>query len=158
MLEIMYALLFFVGAIVPDTYKWIYYTTGLVALALVLENICLADIKHSTALGGNIRPLYRILGPHIFILWILYPIYWGVSEGGNVIPPDSEQVFYGILDILSKPVFGFLLLLGHTQIDITELDLRLYDRMDKEKAFNEKEQIHGGTVASPEPATNSEAA
>jgi bacteriorhodopsin len=35
-------------------------------------------------------------------MWLLYPIAWGVSEGGNVIPPDSEAVFYGVLDIMTK--------------------------------------------------------
>jgi len=159
MLELVYILLLFVGAIVPDTYKWGYYTIAIVALALVLENICWAGIKHSNILGGNIRRLYRILGPYIFVLWMLYPISWGVSEGGNVIPPDSEQIFYGILDVLSKPVFGFFILLGHTQIDITDLDLRLYDRKDKEKIFDEKyksekAEIHGRNSSAPEPATD----
>jgi bacteriorhodopsin len=40
-------------------------------------------------------------------LWLLYPIAWGVSEGGNVISPLKEMIFYGILDILAKPVFCF---------------------------------------------------
>lgn len=50
-------------------------------------------------------------------LWFLYPIAWGICEGGNVIAPDSEAVFYGILDLLAKPVFGALLLWGHRGID-----------------------------------------
>ena len=54
-------------------------------------------------------------------LWFLYPIAWGLSEGGNVIAPDSEAVFYGILDILAKPVFGALLLWGHRNIDPARL-------------------------------------
>ena len=60
-------------------------------------------------------------------LWILYPIAWAVCEGGNIIPPDSEAVFYGILDILAKPVFGALLLWGHRNIDPARLGLKLID-------------------------------
>ena len=50
-------------------------------------------------------------------LWFLYPIAWGLSEGGNVIAPDSEAVFYGVLDLFAKPVFGALLIWGHRGID-----------------------------------------
>jgi hypothetical protein len=60
-------------------------------------------------------------------LWILYPIAWGVSEGGNVIAPDSEAVFYGILDFLAKPVFGALLIWGHKDIDLARLGLNIRD-------------------------------
>lgn len=61
------------------------------------------------------------------VLWILYPIAWGVCEGGNVISPDSEAIFYGILDLLAKPVFGALLLFGHRNIDPARLGLRIRD-------------------------------
>ena len=58
---------------------------------------------------------------------MLYPIAWGVCEGGNVIAPDSEAVFYGILDLLAKPVFGALLIWAHRGIDPATLGLRLAD-------------------------------
>jgi bacteriorhodopsin len=61
------------------------------------------------------------------ILWIVYPVSWGVSEGGNVIAPDSEAIFYGILDLLAKPVFGALLIWGHRDIDPARLGLRIRD-------------------------------
>lgn len=35
-------------------------------------------------------------------------IAWGLCDAGNVIPTDSEFVFYGVLDLLAKPVFLFL--------------------------------------------------
>lgn len=60
-------------------------------------------------------------------LWIIYPVSWGVSEGGNVIAPDSEAIFYGILDLLAKPVFGALLIWGHRGIDPARLGLRIRD-------------------------------
>jgi hypothetical protein len=39
------------------------------------------------------------------VIWLLYPICWGVADGGNVISPLKEMIFYGILDLLAKPVF-----------------------------------------------------
>jgi bacteriorhodopsin len=52
-------------------------------------------------------------------------VFRGVSEGGNIIAPDSEAVFYGILDLLAKPVFGALLLFGHRNIAPARLGLRI---------------------------------
>ena len=77
--------------------------------------------KHAYALGADVGKAYTICGVWTIFLWFLYPIAWGLSEGGNVIAPDSEAVFYGILDILAKPVFGALLLWGHRNIDPARL-------------------------------------
>jgi hypothetical protein len=44
---------------------------------------------------------------YLLFLWFLYPIAWGVADGGNVISPLKEMIFYGILDVLAKPVFCF---------------------------------------------------
>lgn len=168
LLYIVYVILLFVGSLVPTTYKWGYFTLAVVALALVLENIAWAGWRHASAIGGNISRLYLVVGPSLLLLWILYPVAWGVADGGNVIAPDSEQIFYGILDVLTKPVLAFVILIGHRSIDISQLDLRLYDRVPNEAdanrtaAYNEKrEHLAGdaaaeasGSVPAPEPAAN----
>lgn len=77
--------------------------------------------KHALAIGADVHKAYLICGVWTIFLWFLYPIAWGLSEGGNVISPDSEAVFYGILDIMAKPVFGTLLLWGHRNIDPARL-------------------------------------
>merc|ERR1712225_209591 len=63
-------------------------------------------------------------------LWFLYPIAWGLSEGGNVISPDSEAIFYSVLDVLAKPGFGMILLWAHRNIEPTDIGIhiRCYDQ------------------------------
>ena len=87
--------------------------------------------KHALALGTDIGKTYTICGVWTIFLWFLYPIAWGLSEGGNVIAPDSEAIFYGILDVLAKPVFGALLLWGHRNIDPARLGLHVRDYTDE---------------------------
>lgn len=58
---------------------------------------------------------------------MLYPIAWGLCEGGNVISPDSEAIFYGILDFLAKPCFGALLIWGHRNIDPATIGMAIRD-------------------------------
>lgn len=66
--------------------------------------------------------------------------------------PDSEAVFYGILDILAKGGFGSLLLWGHRNIDPALLGLRSrgYDEVSKGNHSTEKSvvghQTNGGGV------------
>ena len=131
-LELVYVVLLYIGALTTSTYSWGYFTLAIFTLGLVLENICWAGLRHARAIGGPVAKLYYVLAPSIFVLWILYPVSWGVSEAGNVIQPDSEQIFYGILDLLSKPILGAVLLAGHSKVDLAQLDLRLYDRAPAE--------------------------
>ena len=44
-----------------------------------------------------------------------------------MIHPDSEAVFYGVLDVLAKPVWGAVLIWGHRNISPVTLGLRIRD-------------------------------
>jgi len=92
--------------------------------------------KHANALGSDVGKSYLYCGALTTVLWILYPIAWGVCEGGNVISPDSEAAFYGTLDFLAKIGFGCLLLWGHRGIDPGRLGLRIRD-------YDEDPAVHG---------------
>lgn len=67
-----------------------------------------------------------------------------MSEGGNVIPSDSEAIFYGILDILAKPVFGALLLWGHRNIDLSRLGLHIHDPTEGRTAATSEKHVTDG--------------
>ncbi|KZO93128.1 hypothetical protein CALVIDRAFT_566839 [Calocera viscosa TUFC12733] len=77
------------------------------------------------------RVWYILLGPArtttllsiLSFLWLLHPIAWGLSDGGNVIHPDSEMVFYSILDILAKPVFIFIHIASLRGVDMSRFGL-----------------------------------
>ncbi|KAI9869769.1 MAG: ion channel activity [Pleopsidium flavum] len=119
-----------VGALVKSSYKWGYFVFGCMALFFVAWQVTWVARKHASALGSDISRTFLICGCWTIALWFLYPIAWGLCEGGNVIAGDSEAVFYGILDILAKPVFGALLLWGHRNIDPARLGLHVRDYDD----------------------------
>jgi bacteriorhodopsin len=116
-----------VGALVASQYKWGYFVFAMAALFYIAYAVCWVGRLHANALGGGIGRTYLMVGAWTIFLWFLYPIAWGLSEGGNVISPDSEAIFYGILDIMAKPVFGALLLWGHRNIDPAQLGLHIRD-------------------------------
>merc|ERR1712193_257569 len=43
------------------------------------------------------------------ISWIGYPVIWAVAEGSEVLNANGEAIAYTILDIISKSIFGYLL-------------------------------------------------
>lgn len=48
---------------------------------------------------------------------MLYPVAWGVSEGGNVISPTKEMIFYGVLDLVLGPLFLYYFVWGLRNVD-----------------------------------------
>jgi hypothetical protein len=120
-----------VGALVASSYKWGYFVFATVALFFIAYNVVIVGRKHAQAISKDVAFIYQVCGVWTIFLWFLYPIAWGLSEGGNVIAPDSEAVFYGILDILAKPVFGALLLWGHRKFTPRDLGLNIRDYEDE---------------------------
>lgn len=116
-----------VGALVRSSYKWGYFTFGCVALLYIGWVLIFEARTHANNLGSDIGRTFLICGTWTFFLWCLYPVAFGLCEGGNVISPDSEAVFYGVLDACAKPVFGALLIWGHRGIDPARLGLHIRD-------------------------------
>ena len=121
-------------------------------------------------IGSDVSRAFLITGIWTLGLWFLYPIAWGLSEGGNVIAPDSEAVFYGILDILAKPGFGMLLLFFHRGIEPSRLGLHIREYDDEmgtsgvgtgthhhEKTVGATNGLHHDGVATTAPTTGTTA-
>jgi len=121
-----------VGALVKSSYKWGYFVFGCAALAYIAFVLAWEARKHANVMGRDVGKAFLYCGSLTTFLWILYPVAWGLCEGGNLISPDSEAVFYGILDLLAKPVFGALLIWGHRGIDPARLGLYIHDYSEKD--------------------------
>jgi bacteriorhodopsin len=142
-----------VGALVKSSYKWGYFVFGVVAFFFVAWIVLFEGRSHARALGADINKTYTICCFWTIGLYFLYPVAWGVSEGGNVIAPDSEAIFYGVLDFLTRPVFGALFIWGHRKIDIARLGLNTREPgpLVSEKAATSA--TNGTPADHPEPAT-----
>ncbi|KAI9050445.1 hypothetical protein LZ554_005609 [Drepanopeziza brunnea f. sp. 'monogermtubi'] len=116
-----------VGALVASSYKWGYFVFAMVALFFLAYQVLYVGKNHAYGINSSVGRTYMLCGGWTMFLWFLYPIAWGLSEGGNVISGDSEAVFYSILDVLAKPVFGLILILGHRNIDPAILGLHIRD-------------------------------
>lgn len=51
-----------------------------------------------------------------------YPIVWALSEGTGIITERDTAGSYALLDIISKVIFGWIVLLGAGQLHQVQLD------------------------------------
>lgn len=63
--------------------------------------------------GAKVAKLFNGISLFVLVIWTMYPIAWAISEGRYLITVDQEITFYGILDVLAKPVFGAWLLYAY---------------------------------------------
>jgi bacteriorhodopsin len=142
-----------VGALVKSRYKWGktppsfhvrpkhiltlhkgFWTFGTIAMFAIFWNLAIEGRKHAKHLGTDVYRTYTLCGCLTLFVWLCYPICWAVSEGANIIPLDSEAVFYGVLDFLAKPVFSIALIVGHWNINPGRMGLKLRD-YDEEPSY-----------------------
>ncbi|KAI0818569.1 heat shock protein 30 [Irpex lacteus] len=106
-----------VGALTPTTYKWGYFVMGIAGLFYIWSVLLFHGPSTTFAAGQGMRTGFiRGAGFAAFIT-MLYPIAWGCSEGGNVISPTGEMIWYGILDLILGPLFLFYFVWGLRNVD-----------------------------------------
>ena len=136
-----------VGALIPTAYKWAFWAFGMAALFYIWWVLAGPARESARALGGHFSRSFVISGSLLSILWLVYPIIWGVADGGNVITTDSEMVAYGVLDFLAKPVFLFIHLWFLSKEDLSRLQLssgKFSTTADAIKYDREKNAFVGG--------------
>ncbi|KAK5163593.1 uncharacterized protein LTR77_010542 [Saxophila tyrrhenica] len=114
-----------VGALVKSRYKWGFFAFGCACMFGVFWELAFVGRRNAKRLGDDVHRVYVRCGVLTLVIWLLYPVAWGVCEGGNVISPNYEAIFYGILDVIAKPVFSLALLFGHWNINPERLGLKM---------------------------------
>ncbi|KAH6872083.1 hypothetical protein B0T10DRAFT_553197 [Thelonectria olida] len=109
------------AAYTTSNYKWGFWAFGTAAWLL----LAVQTMWHGRSSAGrvNLRGDYVSLAGWLNLLWLLYPIAFAVSDGGNVISVTKSFIFFGILDVLMLPVIGFAFLFLSRKWDYGHLNL-----------------------------------
>lgn len=121
-----------------SSYKWGFFVFGTAAW-LLLAASTLTDGRTSATRVGISRD-YHLLAGWANLLWLLYPIAWGLSDGGNVIGVTASFIFFGILDILMVPLLTFATLFLSRSWDYGKLNI----------AFTQYGRVHNSGGNYPE--------
>lgn len=80
--------------------------------------------RASNAAGaGAVRTHHLALAAWTNLLWLNYPIAFGVSDGGNKIGVVGGFVYFGILDVLMVPVLALAFLVLARRWDLGRLNI-----------------------------------
>lgn len=114
-----------IGSLIKSTYKWGYYVFAVFAFFLVSYNFIFPFRRASADVGLHLSGAI-IFGSSI-LFFMLYLICWALSEGGNVIQPDSEAAFYGVLDVVFFLGVGSYFLFAVRGLDFEQHGINAYD-------------------------------
>lgn len=106
--------------------KWGWYTIGCIAYLFVIWHVGLHGASQVKARGQGARRLFTGLAGFTLILWTIYPVVWGIADGGRWANVNTEIISYAVLDVLAKPVFGLWLLTAHRKVPETNVEIGGY--------------------------------
>jgi len=89
---------------------WPIYVFGIVAALPVVYQVLFVWAARAVSAPSATAKTYALLAWFSFFISIGYAVNWGTAEGGKVQTSDQEVITYTVLDILSRVVFGFVLL------------------------------------------------
>lgn len=150
------------GIVIHSTYKWGFFVFAVVGYFALAFNLLFTFRQTATYLGGRLFNGVQMTSGAMCFLLLLYPICWGLSEGGNVIAVDSEAVFYGVLDLLMFVVVNCFFQVVILRADFSTLGIST----PTGGAFHEKHhsfetprpsETAPAPVAAPVPANQAEA-
>jgi bacteriorhodopsin len=127
---------YLVAAFTATNYKWGFFALGTVAWLILAFSTLVDSRGHETTVP---RHHHRALKLFINFLWLLYPIAWGLSDGGNRIGVTGGFVFFGILDLLFVPLLSLGVLFAARGYD--------YSALGRRRAYNQNATpVTGGPV------------
>jgi bacteriorhodopsin len=138
------------GALCATHYKWGFFAFG--TLAYLLLALSLLHTGSLTASRVGLNNHYFFLTGWLVFLWLLYPIAYGLDDGGNKIGVTGGFIFFGILDVLTVPLLAFAILALAPGWDYGALNLYFtqYGRVSQAGTYPEREKAgpaRGGVVA-----------
>jgi bacteriorhodopsin len=140
---------YLVAAYTTSRYKWGFFAFGTAAyLALAVHT--LRDGNVGAKRLGVTRD-HSSLSGWVNLLWLLYPIAWGLSDGGNYIGVTPSFIWFGILDFLLIPVtaWAFMFLARRWDYNRLNINFTQYGRVNHQPGhFPEK----NNTATAPAPA------
>ncbi|WVW85248.1 hypothetical protein I302_107286 [Kwoniella bestiolae CBS 10118] len=94
--------------------RWGWFGVSSFAFLVVWGILLSNGLKAANYRPRSTKGLFTLLAGGTFLVWMAYPIVFGLSEGANRITVNAEIIAYGVLDVIAKIGFTYLLLFLHT--------------------------------------------
>jgi bacteriorhodopsin len=134
--------------------KWLFFAISMLAFLPVIYYVCEIkdhiDNRTRNANHGfvvaNTEPKavylpyiwffgnYKLIADLTALAWFLYPIVWILAEGTGKLSVSGEAIFYAILDVIAKGLFGWFII-NATFNDAKEIKAMGVDLSDKTNKY-----------------------
>ncbi|KAH6848337.1 hypothetical protein B0I37DRAFT_377310 [Chaetomium sp. MPI-CAGE-AT-0009] len=143
---------YLVAAYTPSNYKWGFFAFGLLAHLFLLFSTLRYGIPSSTRLG--VRRDYLALAGYVNFLWLLYPLAWGLTDGGNYLGVTPSFIWFGLLDLFLVLGVGFAVVFLSRRWDYGRLNIAFtqYGRVPAQAGTFPEKESHAPPAAAPAPA------
>ncbi|KAF4635797.1 hypothetical protein G7Y89_g2313 [Cudoniella acicularis] len=131
------------SSLVTTTYKWGFFTFGLISYLLLAISLLHTGLTTSSRLAAPHHAHNFFLTSYLTFVWMIYSIAFGVDDGGNKISVTHGWIFFGILDVFTGPFFiaAFLVLARKWDLRVLGLYFTQYGRVaSAEGEFPEREK------------------
>ena len=144
-----------------SNYKWGFYAFSTIAWIFLATGTLTEGLRHAKRVG--VSRDYLILAGWVNLLWLQYPLAFGLTDAGNRIGVVGGFIWFGILDVLMIPVSTIAILAFSRRWDYGRLNIAFtqYGRVKTTPGtFPEKEAATGpaGGVTTDAPVHTGEAA
>lgn len=103
--------------------KWGWFAIGIIGYLVVIWHLVVNGRTAAVRRSSTVANFYTSIAGFFLVVWTVYPIIWGVSEGARKLSVDKEIIAFAVLDILAKVGFGAWLLATHSRVPETQVDL-----------------------------------
>lgn len=142
----LWILPYLTAALTLTSYKWGFFAFGTVSYLILAMSTLNEGYKQAKRRG--IGRDYIILAAWVNFLWFLYPIAFGISDGGHLVSRTVGSIMFGVLDVLLLPVFAFVFTRVANGWDWRKLDLDFSAYRGHRETDMEAALRYGGTRAS----------
>ncbi|KAJ3274445.1 ion channel activity protein [Borealophlyctis nickersoniae] len=115
--DLAYVLTRLFGALDDTNFRWGWYVMSWFWLVPIIYHLVAPGSRAARARSAEHASVYGPLMSITVACWIVYPIVWGLADGGNTIGLTAEHAWYGGLDIISHGLFGFILLFNLRKLE-----------------------------------------
>jgi bacteriorhodopsin len=105
-----------IGALVCGGEKWAFFGFSILTFIPVLTYLCYVRRRYTYYDDKIFKGIVNIT----VLTWFFYPVVWILAEGTGVLCAQGEAICYTVLDIISKSLFGFILVNNPFAFSTTE--------------------------------------
>jgi bacteriorhodopsin len=143
---------YLVAAYTPSNYKWGFFAFGFLAHLFLLYSTVRHGLRSANRVG--VRRDYLSLIGWVNFLWLLYPLAWGLTDGGNYLGVTPSFIWFGILDLFLVLGVGFAIVFLSRRWDYGRLNIAFtqYGRVPAHAGTFPEKEPHTAPATAPAPA------